>query len=84
MLIKSNIKDIKSIESLISIQNLNRKLSLLIFLITAARGFTIVSGIVSLGKNLVNYPLGRSLVNQPVPLSFRDNIKIAVLKIAVL
>ena len=63
MLIKSNIKDIKSIESLISIQNLNRKLSLLIFLITAASGFTIVSGIVSLGKNLVNHPLKKSLVN---------------------
>ena len=63
MLIKSNIKDIKNIGSLVSIQNLSKKLGLLLFLITAARGFTIISKIISLKRNLVNYPLGRSLVN---------------------
>ena len=38
-----------------------------------------MSGIVSLGRSLVDYPLGRSLVNQPIPLSFKDNIGTAAL-----
>ena len=81
---KSNIKNIKSIGSLVSIQDLNKELSLLLFLITAARGFTIINRIISLGRNLVNYPLRKSLINQPVFLSFRDNIKTAVLEIIAL
>jgi hypothetical protein len=84
MLIKSNIKNIKSIRSLVSIQDLNRELSLLLLLITAAKGFAIVSRIISLGRNLVNHPLKRSLVNQPIPLRFKDNIRTAVLGIAAL
>ena len=51
------------VKSLVSIQDLNKGLNLLLFLITAARGFIIVSRIISLGRSLVNYPLKKSLVN---------------------
>ena len=72
------------VKSLVSIQDLNGELSLLLFLIAAAGGFFIVSRIVSLGRSLVDYPLGRSLVNQSVSLSFKDDIGTAALGTAAL
>jgi hypothetical protein len=37
---------------------LNRGLNLLFFLITAARGFFIINGIISLRRSLISHPLG--------------------------